>query len=141
MTGSMFSPLKSIIERVQANYTGLPLIGKNDDGKDLSLDDGFIQIDAKVFRSSLASINGPTPKYRGVGQMIFDIYTPLDTGVKDGRDIADELCVIFVGQTFEGVNCTTPALAESLKAEYSDKKLWLTRLICNFWFDQRYTVA
>lgn len=136
-----FDCAKAIIDRLNANWTALPVVLDNDDGSGLDLADGFVQVTVQYQDSGIATINGANPKIRTTGVIIFDIFTPQNKGIGLGHNYAGQIGTVFRGQSFSGVVCFAPAIASGRQIDYSVGKYWLTPLLCPFHQDQHVTIS
>jgi hypothetical protein len=136
-----FSPTEAVFNRLTANFSALPIVGFNDDGEDLDLDSGFVVVKVMTDASTIASIAGPTNRIRTSGTIQFYIYTGLNTGIEAGINHADTIANLFRAKSFDGVVGLNTRLAYMDKYEYNKKSLWLTLLVCGFYYDENFTVT
>lgn len=136
-----YTPTNAVLTRLTANFTALPVLAFNDDGEDTNLDAGFVVVKVAADEASIASISGPANRIRTSGTIQFYIYTPLNEGVKTGLDYADTIAGLFRAQAFGGVVGLNTRLAYMDKHEYNKKSLWLTLLVCGFYYDENFSVT
>jgi hypothetical protein len=135
------TPISAIMTRLNANFTAIPVIGFNDDGEGEDLNGDFVVVKVMPDSSTVASINGPTNRIRTSGVIIFYIYTALNTGIQAGVDYADQIAAIFRQKSFDNVVCLSTRLAYQDKNEYNKKSLWLTQLVCGFFYDENFAIT
>jgi len=106
-----FTEFRRVIENyIKANYTETAIKYENVDLDTSDLDEFIAVFDKPSFAESTGM--GETSSLTG-GNLIIQIFTPLNTGTDRAREIADILATALDGEVISGVALSTPELHAS----------------------------
>lgn len=132
---------KAVVGRLQANYSGLPILINNDDADELSLQAGFIYVSTVVGDSRTASINAYNARFRTTGLIEISIMSPVNEGENAALTLADTLAAIFRGKSFSNMVCFAPFIDRGQKVEYNKGNFWRVDLFCPFKYESHYSIT